>query len=186
MFFKKLIKRYLVFKIVSGIIFLTPVEIDALADGDQKYRYVLVVDISTRQISLLENGNKLFVYPVGVPKYVFYKDKLPAVGELVRIEMSPIWYPTQKTRDAYFKKKGVELPEIVGPFERDPRNAMGKVKFVVKFNRLMDTIRIHGTNEPGSIGKKISRGCIRMHNENILDLADTIGNQKTKVIIKND
>jgi lipoprotein-anchoring transpeptidase ErfK/SrfK len=29
---------------------------------------------------------------------------------------------------------------------------------------------IHGTNEPGSIGHFVSHGCIRMYNEDILDL----------------
>lgn len=30
---------------------------------------------------------------------------------------------------------------------------------------------IHGTNQPSSIGKRISRGCIRMHNRDVEDLA---------------
>ncbi|WP_026961488.1 L,D-transpeptidase [Alicyclobacillus herbarius] len=30
---------------------------------------------------------------------------------------------------------------------------------------------IHGTNNPASIGKRVSKGCIRMHNEDVLKLA---------------
>ena len=30
--------------------------------------------------------------------------------------------------------------------------------------------RIHGTNEPSSIGKKASSGCIRMFNEDVIDI----------------
>ncbi|MHA6529028.1 L,D-transpeptidase [Paenibacillus sp. BAC0078] len=30
---------------------------------------------------------------------------------------------------------------------------------------------IHGTNDPSSIGKMVSHGCIRMHNEDVLSLA---------------
>lgn len=33
---------------------------------------------------------------------------------------------------------------------------------------------IHGTNNPSSIGKAISNGCIRMYNEDVLELANTV------------
>ncbi|RKL67688.1 L,D-transpeptidase [Salipaludibacillus neizhouensis] len=33
---------------------------------------------------------------------------------------------------------------------------------------------IHGTNDPSSIGKAVSRGCIRMYNEDVEELASTI------------
>ena len=33
---------------------------------------------------------------------------------------------------------------------------------------------IHGTNNPSSIGKNVSHGCIRMHNRDVLDLARRI------------
>ncbi|MGN7760190.1 L,D-transpeptidase [Paenibacillus sp. 22594] len=33
---------------------------------------------------------------------------------------------------------------------------------------------IHGTNDPSSIGKKVSHGCIRMYNEDVLALAATV------------
>ncbi len=41
---------------------------------------------------------------------------------------------------------------------------------------------IHGTNDPSSIGKKVSAGCIRMYNQDVLDLSSKarIG---TKVVI---
>ncbi len=33
---------------------------------------------------------------------------------------------------------------------------------------------IHGTNNPGSIGKNVSHGCIRMHNDDVLDLSSRV------------
>ncbi|MBD7985494.1 L,D-transpeptidase [Sporosarcina sp. Sa2YVA2] len=33
---------------------------------------------------------------------------------------------------------------------------------------------IHGTNNPSSIGKSVSHGCIRMHNEDVLELASMV------------
>lgn len=35
-------------------------------------------------------------------------------------------------------------------------------------------IGIHGTNNPGSIGKNISNGCIRMHNSHVIELSNLI------------
>ena len=42
---------------------------------------------------------------------------------------------------------------------------------------------IHGTNDPSSIGKAVSKGCIRMHNKDVLELARQIPNG-TKVLIQ--
>ncbi|MFC5450382.1 L,D-transpeptidase [Paenibacillus aestuarii] len=33
---------------------------------------------------------------------------------------------------------------------------------------------IHGTNDPSSIGKSVSHGCIRMYNEDVLQLSDYV------------
>jgi lipoprotein-anchoring transpeptidase ErfK/SrfK len=41
---------------------------------------------------------------------------------------------------------------------------------------------IHGTNNPSSIGQAVSKGCIRMYNEDVLELASIVPNG-TKVII---
>ncbi len=41
---------------------------------------------------------------------------------------------------------------------------------------------IHGTNNPSSIGKDVSHGCIRMHNKDVLDLAKRVP-IGTKVVI---
>jgi len=35
---------------------------------------------------------------------------------------------------------------------------------------------IHGTNNPSSIGKEVSQGCVRMHNHDVLDLAKQVPN----------
>jgi L,D-transpeptidase ErfK/SrfK len=43
---------------------------------------------------------------------------------------------------------------------------------------------IHGTNNPSSIGKAVSHGCIRMHNQDVTELARIVPNG-TRVIIKN-
>lgn len=52
----------------------------------------------------------------------------------------------------------------------DPKNPLGKRAIY-----LGSTLwRIHGTIKPGSIGKAASNGCIRMHNDDVIDLYDRV------------
>ena len=42
---------------------------------------------------------------------------------------------------------------------------------------------IHGTNDPGTIGSQASRGCIRMHNDDVLDLFDLLVMGKSRIMV---
>jgi lipoprotein-anchoring transpeptidase ErfK/SrfK len=44
--------------------------------------------------------------------------------------------------------------------------------------------RIHGTNAPSTIGQRVSSGCIRLTNEDVIDLASRV-NVGTKVVVIN-
>lgn len=148
--------------------------------GANEFHYFLEVNIQEKTLIIYDGGKKeLQRYPIAIPKNDWLP--LPLVGEVKRIEFNPWWHPTKATRIAYFKKKGIDLPKVVPP--GDPKNAMGKAKIVVQFENFQEPIRIHGTNDPNSIGQRISRGCIRMHNEDILELTKIIKNSKTKVVI---
>lgn len=143
--------------------------------------FLLAANIKEKILVIYDgNRNELRRYSIAVPQNDWLP--LPLRGEVKKIEVNPWWRPTKATRTAYLKKKGVELPEIV-PSD-DPRNGMGKVKIVIAFENFNAPIRIHGTNDPASIGKRISRGCIRMRNEDILALATIIKGLKTEVIIQ--
>ncbi|WP_127591949.1 L,D-transpeptidase [Paenibacillus lautus] len=43
---------------------------------------------------------------------------------------------------------------------------------------------IHGTNDPSSIGRSVSHGCIRMYNEDVIELASLVPIH-TRVTIRN-
>ena len=59
-----------------------------------------------------------------------------------------------------------------------PQNPLG-----ARAMYLGDTIyRIHGTNAPSTIGGRVSSGCIRMVNEDVIDLYDRV-NVGSKVIV---
>lgn len=63
------------------------------------------------------------------------------------------------------------------------RNPLG-ARALYLFKGGKDTLfRIHGTTEPDSIGKAVSSGCIRMVNQDIIDLYSRIPNG-SKVVVR--
>ena len=73
-----------------------------------------------------------------------------------------------------------DLPEHV---DGGPSNPLG-ARALYLFQDKKDTLfRIHGTNEPKSIGKAVSSGCIRMLNADVIDLYGRVG-KGTKVVVE--
>ena len=66
--------------------------------------------------------------------------------------------------------------------DADSRRALGaRALYLWQGNK--DTLyRIHGTNEPWKIGSNVSSGCIRMINDDVIDLYDRVG-ISTKVVV---
>jgi lipoprotein-anchoring transpeptidase ErfK/SrfK len=61
------------------------------------------------------------------------------------------------------RKRRPELPVFM---EGGPNNPLGARAIYLGSS----IYRIHGTNEPSSIGKSASSGCIRMFNEDVVEL----------------
>ena len=95
MFVKKLIKWYLIFKIVSGIL-LIPTELGA---------EVISISLSERKLYLFENEQRIRAtsYSVGIPRGDYYG--LPLTGKLIEIQINPFWKPTESTKSDYLKRK---------------------------------------------------------------------------------
>lgn len=154
---------------------------NATRDND----YLLLVEISSKTLILyqLDRGQRADIkrFPVATP---IYPKALPPslIGIVKKIELNPRWYPTPLTRAAYLKKHGEELPMAIPP--GDPRNVLGKAQLVIAYENFYLPIRIHGNNDPDSIGKSATRGCIRMFNEDILVLIEIIKSHRVQVIIQ--
>ena len=90
-------------------------------------------------------------------------------GNVTKISLNPIWYPTEDTRKS-FRKKGIFLPSVV--HSGDKYNYMGaaKINLTHEVNG-KSTFRIHGTLNEKTIGTNESAGCIRMKNSEVLQLA---------------
>jgi lipoprotein-anchoring transpeptidase ErfK/SrfK len=88
------------------------------------------------------------------------------VAKIGRMREWPAWVPTQE-----IKRRLGNIPDYVSP---GPQNPMGaRALYLYEGNR--DTLyRIHGTNQPEYIGHAISSGCIRLTNEDVIDLYNRV------------
>ena len=83
----------------------------------------------------------------------------------------PSWTPTP----AMIKRKPAQYGKWAGGMPGGPTNPLGARALYLYDGRGNDTsIRIHGTTEPGSIGRAVSNGCLRMRNEAVMDLYEQI------------
>jgi lipoprotein-anchoring transpeptidase ErfK/SrfK len=119
----------------------------------------IVIDTGARKLYYVMSPTSAFAYPIGVGRQGF---AWTGTEKVSRVTDWPDWFPPADMRQ---RKPG--LPErMLGGI----RNPLG-IKAIYLGNTLY---RIHGTNEPKSIGKAESSGCFRMMNENVLHLASLV------------
>jgi lipoprotein-anchoring transpeptidase ErfK/SrfK len=119
----------------------------------------IVVDSDARYLYYVLPNRKAIRYGVTVGE-----DALSfwGVAKVGRKEEWPSWTPT-----ADIKRRMPDVPDRV---EGGPHNPLG-ARGIYLFQGSRDTLfRIHGTNQPEYIGQAISSGCIRMTNEDVIDL----------------
>lgn len=165
---KKALYRTLVFALL--LLFAFPVvEADAASQKlDSKYakhKQFIVIDKSSNKLTYYEKGKVVKTFLVATGKKPSYTPE-----GLFKIH--------EKTKNRpYYKKK------IKGG---DPRNPLGDrwLGINVKINgRTSYAYAIHGNNNPASIGKYVSDGCVRMYNKDVRWLFDKV-KMSTPVLIQ--
>ncbi len=115
----------------------------------------IIIDTPSRYLYLVEVGGKARRYGVGVGRPGF---AWAGTHRISRKAEWPDWRPPAEMR-----KRQPNLPTHM---EGGPRNPLG-----ARALYLGSTLyRIHGSNEPWSIGHAVSSGCIRMRNQDVEDL----------------
>lgn len=147
------------------------------------YDYYILVDLKVLKL-ILKNPNTfeiIEIYPIAGPTSINYLRPLPKIGEVSRVVFYPTWRPTENIKLNYQRKYNVTLPDVIPPGH--PQNALGVAAIYLSFDGQESIYRIHGTNDPKSIGTYASSGCIRMYNKDVEKLAQKIINKRTKVFI---
>jgi lipoprotein-anchoring transpeptidase ErfK/SrfK len=127
--------------------------------GRREMPGTIVVDTSNRYLYYVLPQGKAIRYGVTVGEDALAWSGIAQIG---RKEEWPAWVPTLE-----IKHRLANTPDYVGP---GPHNPMG-ARALYLYQGDKDTLyRIHGTNQPEYIGRAISSGCIRMTNEDAIDL----------------
>jgi lipoprotein-anchoring transpeptidase ErfK/SrfK len=132
----------------------------------------ILVDTDARFLYYVLPAGKAIRYGVAVGEEALAWSGVATVG---RMAEWPDWIPTP------------EIQARLGPYPArvpgGPANPLGaRALYLYEGNK--DTLyRIHGTNQPEYIGQAISSGCIRMTNEDVIDLFDRVKQGSMVVVL---
>ena len=127
----------------------------------------IIIDTPQRFLFLVQEGGKAMRYGIGVGKPGFTwagEKKVTAKKEW------PDWVPPPE-----MLQRRPDLPHFMAG---GPENPLGARAMYLGTS----LYRIHGSNEPWTIGQAVSSGCIRMRNEDVIDLYDRV-KVGTKVVV---
>ena len=122
----------------------------------------IVVDSDNHYLYYVLDGGRAIRYGITVGEEAMAWSGIAKVGMMAEW---PDWHPTKSE----ISRLGV--PTLV---KGGPDNPMGS-RAIYLYSGGKDTLfRIHGTNQPEYIGASISSGCIRMTNEDVIDLYNKV------------
>lgn len=120
----------------------------------------LLINLPERRLYAFESGRLIGDFPVGIGRDGYETPR--GSTRVVRRRINPTWYPTPSAR-----RDDPRLPAAVHP---GPDNPLGTRALDLGWPRYL----IHGTNKPFGIGRRASRGCIRMYDADIVSLFDRV------------
>jgi lipoprotein-anchoring transpeptidase ErfK/SrfK len=119
----------------------------------------IVIDTHERYLYLVEEGGTALRYGVGVGRPGF------AWAGIKEVSMKRTW-PDWRPPDEMLKRR----PDLPSFMAGGPENPLGARALYLGSS----LYRIHGSNEPWTIGTEVSSGCIRMRNEDVIDLYERV------------
>jgi lipoprotein-anchoring transpeptidase ErfK/SrfK len=127
----------------------------------------IVVNVPERKLYLIQDGGRALKYSVGVGRSEALNFRGSAV--IGRKEKWPHWTPTATMMAAMPRYRA-----YAGGMKGGMGNPLG-ARALYLYRDGHDTyFRLHGTNEPDSIGHAVSSGCIRLLNQDIIDLYNRV------------
>ena len=119
----------------------------------------LIIDTNAKYLYLVEPGGRAMRYGVGVGRPGF---AWAGVKHVSRKAEWPDWTPPPEML--------LRRPDLPRHMDGGPGNPLGARALYLGSSMY----RIHGTNEPWTIGQNVSSGCIRMMNDDVTDLYDRV------------
>jgi len=119
----------------------------------------IIIDTPNKFLFLVEGDGKALRYGVGVGKPGF---AWSGVKQISAKKEWPDWTPPAEML--------VRRPDLPRHMQGGPENPLGARAMYLGSS----LYRIHGSNEPWTIGTNVSSGCIRMRNQDVIDLYDRV------------
>lgn len=134
----------------------------------------IVVDPTNRFLYLVEAGGTSMRYGIGVGKQGFSWTGTATIKDK---QAWPKWFPPKEMqqRDGYARR-------YADGMDGGLKNPLGSRALYLYVGDKDTLYRLHGTSEQASIGKAVSSGCIRLFNQDIIDLYNRVP-LGTKVIV---
>jgi lipoprotein-anchoring transpeptidase ErfK/SrfK len=130
----------------------------------------IVVKTNERRLYYVVEDGRAIRYPVGVGRAgQAWAGKSFISGKYIK----PGWRPPE-----VIKHDKPSMPDLIPG--GTPANPMGAAAMTIAGGEYA----IHGTNKPSSVGGFVSYGCIRMYNEDILDLYEKVSLGSPVVVLK--
>jgi lipoprotein-anchoring transpeptidase ErfK/SrfK len=122
----------------------------------------IIIDTASRHLFLVEEGGMATRYGISVGREGF---GWAGEGRIGRKAHWPRWTPPAEmiARDPSLERWREGMPG-------GPQNPLGARALYIYFGGHDSLYRVHGTNEPRSIGRSASSGCFRMLNHDVIDL----------------
>jgi lipoprotein-anchoring transpeptidase ErfK/SrfK len=131
----------------------------------------IVIKTAERRLYYITGSGDAIRYPVGVGKAgMAWSGTATIDGKYIK----PAWQAPESIKKDYSR-----LPTVVPG--GSPANPMGAAALTLSGG---GQYAIHGTNNPSSVGGFVSHGCIRMHNEDIMDLYARVSLGTTVVVLR--
>ena len=127
----------------------------------------IIVDTPSKHLYLVQGGGRALRYGIGVGRPGF---TWSGVKSVTRKAEWPDWTPPAEML--------LRRPDLPRHMAGGPENPLGARALYLGSS----LYRIHGTNEPYTIGQNVSSGCIRMMNEDVTDLYGRV-RVGTKVVV---
>jgi lipoprotein-anchoring transpeptidase ErfK/SrfK len=119
----------------------------------------IVIDTSQRFLFLVQNDGTALRYGIGVGRDGFTWQGAKTVSAK---KEWPDWRPPEEMLQ--------RRPDLPGFMAGGPENPLGARALYLGSS----LYRIHGSNEPWTIGQAVSSGCFRLRNEDVIDLYDRV------------
>jgi lipoprotein-anchoring transpeptidase ErfK/SrfK len=132
----------------------------------------IIIDPQAHYLYFVEDAGRAMRYGVGVGREGFAWSGEATINSK---QEWPDWYPPKEMieRQPELRAKLAQLQSGIG-MHGGPGNPLG-VRAMYLWQNNKDTLfRIHGTVEPWTIGKSVSSGCIRMINQDVIDLYNRV------------